>query len=163
MDCYLKSIDYDIWYIVMHGDIIPRKKIEGRFVYKAHEDLDEKDKIMISKNAKATNYLICDIDRNIYNSMGQASNAHEMWRMLKVTHQGTSSMKETKINILVQQYEIFKINNNENIAKIFARFNNIINDLYALGKSYTSTELVNKILRSLPKVYQRKVVAIWEA
>ena len=34
---------------------------------------------------------------------------------------------------------------------------------YTLGKSYTSTKLVNKILRSLPKAYQSKVVAIWEA
>ena len=52
MDCYLKSIDYDIWYIVMLGDIIPRKKVDNRFVEKTHEDLDDKDKIMISKNAK---------------------------------------------------------------------------------------------------------------
>ena len=26
MDCFLKSIDYDIWHIVMHGDMIPKKK-----------------------------------------------------------------------------------------------------------------------------------------
>ena len=43
------------------------------------------------------------------------------------------------------------------------RFNTITNDVYALGKSYTSLELVNKILRSFPKVYQSKVVAIQEA
>ena len=46
---------------------------------------------------------------------------------------------------------------------MFARFNTITNDLYALGKSYTLTELVNKILRSLPKAYQSKVIAIREA
>ena len=84
--------------------------------------------------------------------------------MLEVTHQGTSSMKETKINILVQQYEIFKMHNNETIAQMFARVNTITNnDLYALGKSYTSTESMNKILKSLPKAYQSKVVAIQEA
>ena len=49
-------------------------------------------------------YLICGLDRNIYNNVDQVSCAHEMWRMLEVTHQGTSSMKETKINILVLQY-----------------------------------------------------------
>ena len=30
IDCFLKSIDYDIWYIVMNGDIIPKKKVEDR-------------------------------------------------------------------------------------------------------------------------------------
>ena len=39
----------------------------------------------------------------------------------------------------------------------------ITNDLYASGKSHNSTELVNKIIRSLPKTYQSKVVAILEA
>ena len=53
MDCYLKSIDYDIWYIVIHGDIIPRKKVCDIFVDKVHEELDDKDNIMLSKNAKA--------------------------------------------------------------------------------------------------------------
>ena len=27
MVCFLKSIDYDILYIVMNGDIIPKKKV----------------------------------------------------------------------------------------------------------------------------------------
>ena len=83
--------------------------------------------------------------------------------MLEVIHQGTSSMKETKINILVEQYEMFKMHSNETIAQMFVRFNTITNDVYTLGKSYTSTELVNKILRSLHKAYQMKVVAIREA
>ena len=62
IDCYLKSIDYDIWYIIMHCDMIPVKKVDDRFVGKTHEDFDERDKIMISKNAKAKNYLICGLD-----------------------------------------------------------------------------------------------------
>ena len=71
-------------------------------------------------------------------------------------------MKKTKINIFVQQYELFKMHSIETIAQMFARFNTIANGLYVLGKSYTSTELVNKILRSLPKAYQSKVVVILE-
>ena len=44
MDCYLKSSDYDIWYIVMHGDIIPMKKVDDRFIKKTHDDFDEREK-----------------------------------------------------------------------------------------------------------------------
>ena len=39
-----------------------------------------------------------------------------MWRMLEVIHQGNSSMKESKIYILVQKYEMFKMYNNEIIT-----------------------------------------------
>ena len=88
---------------------------------------------MISKNAKAKNYLIYGLDRNTYNNVDQAFSVHEMWGMLEVTHQCTSSMKKTKINILVQRYEMFKMYSNETIAQIFSKFNTITNDLYALG------------------------------
>ena len=71
---------------------------------------------MISKNARAKHYLICSLDRDIFNSVDQSSSTYEMWKMLEITHQGTSSMKETKINILMQQYELFKMHSDETIT-----------------------------------------------
>ena len=58
---------------------------------------------------------------------------------------------------------MFKMHSEETIAQMFAKFTIITNDINALGKLYTSIKLVNKILRSLPKAYQSKVVAIREA
>ena len=78
MNCFLKSMDYDIWYIVMNGDAIPKKKVDNFFVEKSYEELDDKDRVILSKNAKAKHYLICGLDRDIYNSVDQASSAHEM-------------------------------------------------------------------------------------
>ena len=48
----------------------------------------------------------------------------------------------------VHKYELFKIEINESISKIFTRFTDIINDLKSLRKSYTNSELVHKIFRS---------------
>ncbi|PON39991.1 hypothetical protein PanWU01x14_300720, partial [Parasponia andersonii] len=51
----------------------------------------------------------------------------------------------------------------ETIAQMFTRFTIIINSLNALGKSFSNIDLVNKVLRSLPKAYLSKVVTIQEA
>ena len=53
----------------MHADMIPMKKVDDTLVEKTNEDFDEKEKIMMSKNSKAKNYVICGLDRNIYNSV----------------------------------------------------------------------------------------------
>ena len=37
----------------IYGDMIPMEMIDDRFVKKTHEDFDEKEKIMMSKNVKA--------------------------------------------------------------------------------------------------------------
>ena len=79
MDCFFfKSIDYDIWYIVMNGDIILKKKVEDIWVLKIHEDFDDRDKILMSKNARAKHYLFCSLDIDIFNSIDQASSAHKI-------------------------------------------------------------------------------------
>ena len=44
MDYFLKFIDYYIWYIVMNGDIIPKKKIEDIWVLKTRKDFDDEIK-----------------------------------------------------------------------------------------------------------------------
>ena len=75
-------------------------------------------------------------------------------------HEGTNQIKESKINMLVHKYELFKMEHDESITKIFIYFIDIINDLKSLGKSYSNSDLVRKILRSLPKTWEAKVTAI---
>ena len=70
---------------------------------------------------------------------------------------------ESKINMLVHKYELFKIEPHETINNMFTRFIKIINELKSLGKDYANSDLVCKILRSLPKAWEAKVTAIQEA
>ncbi|KAL5563974.1 hypothetical protein UlMin_033721 [Ulmus minor] len=51
----------------------------------------------------------------------------------------------------------------ESIKQMYTHFTDIINDLSSLGKEYTTSEMVRKILRSLPKQWEAKVTAIQEA
>ncbi|GAV85142.1 UBN2 domain-containing protein, partial [Cephalotus follicularis] len=80
-----------------------------------------------------------------------------------VTYEGTNQVKESKISMLVHEYELFVMHDNECISDMFSRFTTIINSLKNLGKSYSNQELVRKILRCLPKSWSPKVTAIEEA
>ena len=68
--------------------------------------------------------------------------------MLKVTHERTTQVKETKINIVLHDYELFSMKEGENITNMLDRFANITNGLASLGIPITSNEKVKKILRS---------------
>ncbi|GAV61587.1 LOW QUALITY PROTEIN: UBN2 domain-containing protein [Cephalotus follicularis] len=58
--------------------------------------------------------------------------------------------------MLVHEYELFMMHDNENISDMFTRFTTIINSLKNLCKSYPNHELVRKILRCLPKSWTPK-------
>ena len=69
-------------------------------------------------------------------------------------------MKESKINVLVYKYKLFKMESNELIIDMFTCFIDIINGLKNLGKSYSNSDLVRKIFRSLLRSWKAKVTAI---
>ena len=56
-----------------------------------------------------------------------------MWDTLRLTHEGTTDVKRSRINALTHDYELFRMNTNENIQSMQKRFTHIVNHLAALG------------------------------
>nr|GEV19687.1 retrovirus-related Pol polyprotein from transposon TNT 1-94 [Tanacetum cinerariifolium] len=74
-----------------------------------------------------------------------------------------SQVKDSKIHLLVQQYEQFTIPKEESIDNAFARFNTIITSLKALNEGFSSKTYVRKFLRALHFKWRTKVTAIKES
>jgi hypothetical protein len=70
---------------------------------------------------------------------------------LEVTHECINQVKESKIDILVHQYELLKMLPNESIITMFTKMTTITNSLDAFSRIYTNADIVSKILRSLSK------------
>ena len=140
-----------MWCIIVNGPYTPTKIIDGVESIKPEREWDEVDKKMAPLNAKAMNILYYALDANEFNHISTCMSAKKIWDRLEVTHEGTNQVKKLKINILVHKYELFKIEYDESITKIFTHFMDIINGLKNFGKSYSNSDLVRKILRSLSK------------
>ncbi|CAL9106787.1 unnamed protein product [Musa textilis] len=86
----------------------------------------------------------------------------DIWHTLEITHEGTSRVKDSKVHILMHDFKLFRMTPRETIGDIYTRFTDVINSLKSLGKCFSNVELVNKILRSLKKRWDPKVMAIQE-
>ena len=60
------------------------------------------------------------------NIIKYVKSAKEIWRLLELTLEGTNQVKESKINLLVHNYELFSMKENETIVEIITRFTNIV-------------------------------------
>ncbi|KAK2986253.1 hypothetical protein RJ640_021822 [Escallonia rubra] len=155
--------DTHVWYVVENGPIIPMKDgPDGTKIPKGILEMNAHEAHLFSMDDKAKNIISCGLDMNQYNRVSACETAKEMWRLLEVTHKGTNQVKETKINMLVQQYEAFKMKEHESINEMYSRFTLIINGLKLLGKTYPEKEVVRKVLRSLPKRWEVKLIVIQE-
>ena len=64
---------------------------------------------------------------------------------------------------MCSEYEAFKIKFGESLQDMITSFTNVVNELISLGKVYTTEEQVDKVLRTLPRSWEIKVIAIREA
>lgn len=163
MTIYLKSIDYDMWLIIKNGYVEPIIEKEKIVFPKLEKDWDDIDKKKASLNARCMNTLVCALNKTEFNRISHCLTAQEIWTTLEITHEGTSQVKESKLALLNNEFENFKMTDDESIKVMYARLNTIIYHSRALGKEISELELVRKILRVLPKNFESKVTAIQEA
>ncbi|GAV68999.1 DUF4219 domain-containing protein/UBN2 domain-containing protein [Cephalotus follicularis] len=163
MTIFIQSLDYNLWDIVMDGPNIPTTIVDCKGVPKLKNEYTIFDKKNLQLNARAMHVFYCALGPNEFNRIRSCISAKEIWDKLESTHEGTNQVKDSRIDMLIHEYELFEMRHYESIYYMFDRFTNIINSLNSLGKSFSNNELVRKILRSLPKSWQDKVTAIEEA
>ncbi|MQL79140.1 hypothetical protein Taro_011575 [Colocasia esculenta] len=125
---FLRSQNYEVWRIVEKGPV----EVTG------DEDQWTREKMRrVILNYSAMNMLQCAIHLKEYSRISMCKSAKEMWNKLELLYEGTSQVRETKVNMLVSDYELFIMKSDETISEMFARFMVIINGLRALGVSDT--------------------------
>ncbi|XP_059291869.1 uncharacterized protein LOC132045330 [Lycium ferocissimum] len=169
MRTYVQSIDYQLWLVIQDGPLpIPGddegKKHEGEAsatTSKINKYTKEQMDVM-QTNARAKHLLYHALSMEEFENVSSCETAKEIWDKLEMLHEGTitQKVKEAKISLLLHEYDHFLMKEDETIKDMFRRFNKILGDLKALGKSYSNGEQVRKILRILPRVWQTYVDAI---
>ena len=114
-------------------------------------------------NTKALNTLYSALSKSNFNRITSCKNARDIWHALEMTHEETNQVKKSKIEMLVHQYELFKMLLNEFINCMFTRTTTMTNSLYDLSRNNMNSNIVNQTLRSLLKTCDAKVMAIQKA
>ena len=152
MSNYIKGEDYECWIIIKNGPLAITKKKEGttnELEVKPESEYGEADYKKAEKNAKAMSLLQRGISPNEYSRFSSCATAKAIWDSLELAYEGTSQVKNYRISMLMQQYEMFTMNKDESINSMSSRFSTIVNELTNLGRECKPEDKVQKILRGL--------------
>ncbi|GKV40372.1 hypothetical protein SLEP1_g48027 [Rubroshorea leprosula] len=164
MQIWLEANSYELWDCIARGPykVLARDQ-DNKLVPKDPASYDEADRKKLQINAQAKNALFCALHPSEYDRISACDFAKEMWDKLQVAHEGTNEVKKSKINMLVQKYELFKMKSDEEIKDMFTRFTKITNELKLFDRVLPEEDKVRKILRSLPKSWSSIKTTIEEA
>ncbi|GAU39253.1 hypothetical protein TSUD_397000 [Trifolium subterraneum] len=157
-ELFLRSQDNNMWHVVEVAEYVPLAKDSTNPKPQAEWTTIEADRVLL--NTKAKLFIKSALCREEYDRIMESKTAKEIWETLQTHHEGTNSVKETRIDIGVRKFELFEMKEEETIDQMYGRFTSIINELNSLGKTYTTHERIRKILRCLPKTWRPIVTAI---
>ncbi|XP_060177966.1 uncharacterized protein LOC132607904 [Lycium barbarum] len=123
-------------------------------------DITKEQQETLQIHAKEIALLYCAVSGEEYAKISNCDTAKEMWDKIEVTYEGTSKVRETKIDALRHDYEAFMMKDDENIKSMFTRFSKIIGELKSLRVTCTNSQQVRKLVRSLPKTWETKAIVL---
>ncbi|XP_070022348.1 uncharacterized protein [Nicotiana sylvestris] len=160
MEIYAKAYDVKVWRVIKKGNYPLPATAQPLVDPKDIDSYTEEEMAVVQVNNKARNLLYSAISGEEYENISSCDTTKEMCDNLKVIYEGTSKVKETHINMLVHDYELFLMKEGESIEEIFARFSKIISDLKAFGKPYSSgDQLLKRHPKKINQEEKKKTIA----
>ncbi|XP_073219618.1 uncharacterized protein [Cicer arietinum] len=143
-DGYITSTNED-------GTEVSRKEMNGdpKKNYKMHH--------------KARNFIMNAIIFKKFDKCTNKKIINSIYDALVLTYEGCKQIQEAKANLLVRKYELFYMEEDEDIETMFSRFHTLVSWLKVLQKSYTTVDHVKKILRSLSSKWRPNITTIQKA
>ncbi|XP_016173432.1 uncharacterized protein LOC107615934 [Arachis ipaensis] len=96
-------------------DVPTKQNTNGEVVAKEDNEWTEEEKKKVELNTKAINLMHCAISFEEYRKVPRCKTAKEIWDKLRITHEGTIQVKETIIDMLMKEYEMFNMKEEESI------------------------------------------------
>jgi len=139
MTTHIKSINRKVW-----------KVVETKFEIEDPKNPTMAEEVLLQNNDIALSAIYDAIDERTFEQIKNIEMAHEAWKKLEESFEGTQAVKGAKAYILKEKFASFKMKEDESVPEMFHRLQVLVNDLKALGEEVKDKDFSHKFLRCLP-------------
>jgi len=118
MKIVIESIDCGIWNVIVNGPYIHMVVVNGVSVEKSYDELSIAENKRVQYDCVAKNIITSALNLDEFFKVCQFISAKQMWDILEVTHEGTTDVKRARKHALIQEYELFRMQQEETIADV---------------------------------------------
>ncbi|KAL8097156.1 hypothetical protein AgCh_030309 [Apium graveolens] len=118
------------WDAVENGFTIPIKEGKPKYL----KDLSPEEVNAMNSNAKAMNSLLNGLVATELRKVSACTTAKQIWDTIKVSHEGTSKVREVKLSMLMSDYEGFRLERDESVRDAQGRFLTLMNSISLLER-----------------------------
>lgn len=165
MTTHLSSLGVKVWRSVRYGYEAPTIEDTTTKQMRAKEDKEWNiaDNDSFEANSKALGAIYGALSKTEFSRISACTTAKEAWDILRVTHEGTKTVKTSKLQMLTTRFEDLRMQEDDTFDSFITKLSDIVNSFHALGEPIPNLKVCRKVLRSLPERFRAKVVAIEES
>ena len=156
MIAHFKSIHIELQDIIEHGYYIPLDYQLNEVPITSWTDTQRQRFLL---NSKSQNVL-CALSKEEYVKVHSYKSEKQMWDTFALMYEGLSQEKCNKIILLTRKYELFTMDDGEDIQAMFGCFQTILNELRCLKKTFDNYDNIEKTLRSLSRKWRSLVTIL---
>jgi hypothetical protein len=108
------------------------------------------EEVLLQNNDIALSVIHDALDKRTFEQIKNIEMAHEAWKKLEESFEGTQAVKGAKAYILKEKFVSFMMKDDESVPEMFHRLQVLVNDLKALGEEVKDKDFSHKFLRCLP-------------
>jgi hypothetical protein len=105
---------------------------------------------LLQNNDIALSAIHDAVDERTFEQIKKLEIAHDAWKKLEESFEGTQAVKGAKAYILKEKFATFKMKDDESVSEMFHMLQVLVNDLKALGEEVKDKDFSHKFLRCLP-------------
>ncbi|XP_040377718.1 uncharacterized protein LOC121053823 [Oryza brachyantha] len=114
------------------------------------EDLTPAQELLIHRNAQAASVILNSLSSEEFNKVDQLDEAKKIWDTLRIAHEGSRGVRESKIELLKGKLGRFVMEDEETPQEMYDRMMVIVNKIRALGsEDMTDHVVVKRLLRAI--------------
>lgn len=114
-------------------------------------------------NAKAKVAIISCLSDSVFAKVIGLKSTKEIWEKLSSVYEGDQKAKQAKLTNLKNKFGNLRLSDDENIESYLHRVNEIVRAIRGIGGKLEESEVVRKVMLTLPKCYKPKKYAIEES
>jgi len=106
MKAFIKAQDEKAWRAILIGWKHPETKdAEGKEIPKPEESWSTDEDRLANYNSRALNAIFNGVDVHQFKMISTCESAKEAWEILEVAHEGTTAVRQSKLNMLTTRFE----------------------------------------------------------
>ena len=133
MTTHIKSINKKVW-----------KVVETKIEIGDPKNPTAAEDVLLQNNDIVVSAIHDAIDERTFEKIKNIEMAHEAWKKLEESFEGTQAAKDAKAYILKEKFASFKMKEDESVLEMFHRLQVLINDLKALEEEVKDKNFPHK-------------------